>query len=327
MTYRLTSLLILLNFAACKIVLKPRPIRQFHGILGNCNQFENCVETGADFDTLFDLHRQAKVGCEKLKTEIFDANGTIVEEFKYGFHVVGHSQGGILARLVYMLCEEIRPLIRTLSTYGTPNGGMRRLGPTIDWMGNKTWDDLAAESVREYEKRTGLKVEDPTYTLTKLFNYDGKKSSVIEELENPAWGGYGGLDYFMAVYFAKDTIIIPRESQIFDLKFDDSQEKFESFDESPRFEVSDLGTLWDSRRLWFCRARKDHLGWIGDEQFEAEIFASDPSIYTVVDTEEEAVTAYRRNLQARVENFRFRNLACHTSRLKKTVFVATAGRA
>jgi len=117
--------------------LTPRPTRYFHGMGASCPKVSSpeairkCIETGSGLlGSIKSLYNQAAVGCEQLKSEIFDKNNNVRAKFVNGFHLEGVSQGGMVARLVFHTCHKIRPLVRRILTYGTPNLGIDEF-PTL----------------------------------------------------------------------------------------------------------------------------------------------------------------------------------------------------
>ena len=57
---------------------------------------DHCIETGAEEASRETIDKQATLGCDLIKALIFE-NGKIKDEFRWGFHLIGYSQGACLA--------------------------------------------------------------------------------------------------------------------------------------------------------------------------------------------------------------------------------------
>ena len=121
-------------------VANARPIFFFHGLGISCAEMASyedkdciCIKTGENgLTSAYSIFDQAKTGCKELTKKIFPKSGnTPLPKFQAGFTLVGWSQGGLIARLVFQTCAKIRPLIKRLYTFGTPNLGIESL-PIIE---------------------------------------------------------------------------------------------------------------------------------------------------------------------------------------------------
>lgn len=115
-----------------------RPVRILPGLNNECPKSAvliadhiKCVHADKGlWVNLGGLYQVSRIVCEFLKGEIFDKDGKVTEAFKFGFHLVGWSQGGLVARLVFHRCPCVRPYIRRLITVGTPNLGINTTAMT-----------------------------------------------------------------------------------------------------------------------------------------------------------------------------------------------------
>lgn len=115
---------LLLAFSPLLAVSK-LPVRIFHSYSGYCDKMKYkgdaiCVETATAMDTILkSIDQQAQIGCAKLKAE--------ADRLAQGFHIVGYSQGGLVARTIFQKCAPLNKQVRRLVLISTPHVGVSQV--------------------------------------------------------------------------------------------------------------------------------------------------------------------------------------------------------
>lgn len=266
-------------------VLKQRPILYFHGYGVSCSPDENkvwnrkCIEVGSGiFGSLASLYDQTRIACEILTAEIFDEKNEVNSDFKYGFHLQGISQGGLIARLVFHLCPKVRPHVKTLLTVGTPNLGINTKPDKIYMKGPLTFlESVMSEetllrnvSFYQYRNKFVYSSEDLTQAPTGLM-----LGPVVEDLLTKVKGDngeyitnlkekkiYNKLDLMLNVYFAQDKVVIPPSSATFEIEEVSStpnESTWSKFNRKKWKESVGLSKLYKRGHLISCKFDSDHL--------------------------------------------------------------------
>lgn len=126
----LLSLLFIFNF---QVALDPRPVKIFHALGRNCEDFEElpdnfeCIETGSGLSSFVkSIEDQATKGCRYLQKRI--------NTLRPSFYVIGYSQGGLIARWIQLNCKDVGPLIKRMILIGTPNLGIDKFPDSDAYM-------------------------------------------------------------------------------------------------------------------------------------------------------------------------------------------------
>lgn len=267
-----------------------RPVRAFHGLGGECFKtskavpYRKCVETGNGFfgstDNLYD---QATKGCKLLEEEMFDKDGNITEKFKYGFHLEGKSQGGLIARLIFHTCPKVRPWVRRILTYGTPNLGVDKLPDHLP--GQKLGIGLVKaftteesrkknfsfmQYLNEEKEKSGqeeVKAERPYAKLIKellsMVNVEIKtENDQVKIVGKKNLKIYNELEAMINIQFTEDRMVTPPSSSTFGMKFTKvgtEKGKFTDFDKAEMPDEVGLYELWSRGRMISCAIPADHL--------------------------------------------------------------------
>ncbi len=269
------------------LVLDQRPIRYFHGIGGKCPEkgkfsFRVCIETGKGlFPSIRDLGLQSETGCRILENEIFDQIGNVRPLFRNGFHLEGSSQGGIIVRMIFRNCHKVRPLVRRILTYGTPNMGINRISKLE---GLKKVASLFLRLIEKSNTREEMKAKYSFYQFLNTVEKVGDNEEVVysdligELLKSVTYTKdgqvvtedriYDKLEAMVVVQFTEDEVVVPRSSATFGMTFRtaDSQNPFSDFSENPIFSESGLKELWSRNRLISCAVKNTHLVYDNDGQ-------------------------------------------------------------
>jgi len=213
------------------LVLKQRPIFRFHGLFGQC----------------------------------------INDRYKYGFQLLGLSQGGLIARVVFQLCPSIRPYVKFLMTIGTPNMGTQKVDLNLlQTLTNSSYDILYKIfseqpqcSMRQFRNEVVEGEEDPVrYKLSPLI-VDLLTKNSDDDIRKPREENkiYEKLSGMVNAYFTKDEIVIPPESAIFNINTTDKFSKLESnvLDDNLLKESVGITELYNKGRLFSCRVEGTHL--------------------------------------------------------------------
>ena len=218
--------------------LPQRPRFFFHGLNANCpfgqrkmkgvqfldenhNELRNrmateyCIETGVFTNSMTNLETQAQDACDQIKKIVIDNSGTVRTEFLFGFHILGYSQGGLLARILYKTCDRIRPYIVTLITDGSPNLGLNTppdltqpifvkaeflaIGQILNWV-----SPLATQFKKSLPEESVLSFEQ----YQNQGNSFSQLTSLIKGLLKDKDYHYLNLEMFMAIHYSKDSIIV-----------------------------------------------------------------------------------------------------------------------
>lgn len=275
--------------------LENRPRVLFHGLGSSCKielgselyafdlqqtnwrvepgyDMEICVETGAGDDSMNKLETQAQAGCEILKTITGVASQNVLHVFRHGFHLIGKSQGGLIARLVYANCEPIRKYIATLTTDGTPNLGSEEL-PDMNKFGMKGkaveafFANIVASVVEAYVKTVE---SDREYSFLQYLNYHKSPSKLISQLNENPDVTYKDLELYNVLSYEQEHAVMPPTSVSYGLKFKSDAQRWQDFEKSPFYHKLGFGSLYANGRMIFCRLAGEHL----QRTSPAEVFDS-----------------------------------------------------
>lgn len=278
-----------------------------------------CIETGAVMDSKLKIEKQAKKGCEQIKKLIFQENGEIVEEFQFGFHFIGDSQGGLIVRQIFEDCPEIREWVATITTNGTPNLGVDSL-PDLHKFGleNNPKTAAAVNAILTPIQAWVIRFRsERDWTFLQYLNHNKKYSKFIEKLNLKATGHYDQLDMFNSVMYGDDFVVQPRNSATFGADFDETSQKWQPFSGSRFASELGFGRLHPFGGVSLCFAEGTHLnlsyGEYQDYQFlyEDDCTISDDRQLTRQQIRELYKKCIRRNRQSR----HWKGLNCHTKNL------------
>lgn len=303
----------------CFSRLPTRPRIYFHGLGGECPEFEFdsdylpkdlltnliqeemnvsiCVETGAGgMASAKDLRKQAELACFKLQSILFSEKG-LNYIFEFGFHLVGFSQGGLIARLVYQTCPWVVPHVATLTTIGTPNLGIDRLPDQHKFGGieNQKLASLANFGSAMLEFIKNQFKTDFSKSFLQFLNTKKNPSKLIRSLNDDPFASYSGLELVNLVYFSEDYAVTPPSSATFGVGFNDLEGRWASgFEASPSYHKLGFGSLADQGRLAMCRSSGEHLMFDNREEKDFKYLISDNCFYSgPVDSPAKIRQAYR----------------------------------
>ena len=270
--------------------LKAREKRYFHGLGSNCVYEEyyekkfnaKCVETGGMFKSFTNIKKQAKTGCQKLKKEQ-KKNKTI---FDNGLYLIGFSQGGLIARLIYKNCDRwspfepekniipIRKAVKRIITIGTPNVGIDKLPEEYypqnkkEMLNGEKKDGFFYKRIKKWIiKKSERNMKLDTKSTICPFSYINKYDSVLKTrvtsvlITDLLFDDYTNLELFMTLTFLQDKMVTPLESTAFESIFNTKQDKFEEFNKSWLYLNKELEykKLYDNGILFNCATDGNHL--------------------------------------------------------------------
>jgi hypothetical protein len=267
-----------------EIALEQRPIFVFHGLGDSCKQMNKpfeCIETGAGlFDSIADLMVQGETACNTLVKKIFDDKETVKDEFSYGFHLIGYSQGGLIVRIVFHFCPRIRKYIKRILTFGSPHLGIEslpdtwysRLGLCI-YRAYKGEEKFSKCSFNQYLTTRSAEIsQNPLIVIPETSQIHleiiPEKKSLIETLLNDvktidnkveSMQIYNELEGMVIVQFTKDTMVNPTSSSLFGITYDKVTKKFTKFDDKNVKESVGIAELDERGYLISCIVEADHL--------------------------------------------------------------------
>jgi hypothetical protein len=319
------------------IKLEQRPIFVFHGLSDKCSNLtlkkeEMCIETGAEFfDSSDNLVDQADTACEKIKNLVFDDRRNLIPNWKYkfGFHLKGYSQGGLIARLLLHRCTAIRKLIKRILTFSTPHLGINKL-PGV-------WDDLSPIIPTPLLKHNWSFIQylnSNVYTGTdpnrQSENYSDLIRSMLEGekviTEEPTrWRKkvkkyrvlrfYESLEAFIVIKNNNDNMVEPNESATFMITFDAKAEtgkKFSEFNPKQVPETVGIEELAKSGRFVACAIDGRHLQLTSDQKSEMNRFLQDGYEYKSEERRQELEPElYKRQLFDSLTKNPLRHLQCN----------------
>jgi hypothetical protein len=288
------------------------PVFIFHGFGVDCKKslFKNrnvtigeyysgqCIETDSLFlQSAENLHIQARVGCQKLEEIIFGGKGkTPRPEYAFGISLVGVSQGGMIARLVFLKCPRIRKEVKRLFTLGTPNIGLQKI-PEAKYVAQEVKrPETKVEKLVHFFNLEGKRKDlfriinnvidlanegnfsmlDNSVSALQYFKKDNKYTPFLEGLltDDTPWLEfdtkpeqdrsllYDGLELMMNFGYKHDTIIYPISSSIFGIEWNKETNRFGEYTgKFPGLEhKTDLGLkkLYDKGRMVNCMAAGNH---------------------------------------------------------------------
>jgi hypothetical protein len=238
-----------------------------------------CIETGANNESRLQIEKQAKIGCSTLKETIFK-KGLIRPEFQYGFHLVGHSQGGLIARQVFESCPEIRPYVATITTDGTPNLGVEKL-PDLTKFGMEDSPKLAKAAnciLWLVEKWVKFFRFERDWSFLQYLNPSKGYSKFIERLNYKATAHYQDLELFNMLMYSDDFVVVPRSSATFGtdyVELENGEGSWQPFALSPFASELGFDKLYPVGGMNFCFVRNTHLNKQGGEWNDAEYLTTD----------------------------------------------------
>lgn len=222
---------------------------------------EICIETGAKNDSKLKIEKQAAIACQKIKELIFQPNGQIVPTFQYGFHFIGHSQGGLILRQTFEDCPQIRGYVATITTNGTPHLGVTSL-PDMKKFGfeeKKKTGTLINMFIAPVEGWVKMFRSERSWSFLQYLNSNKNLSVFIEKLTLSATVDYSNLDMFNMVMFRQEHVIIPRSSSAFGIDFDEDSGNWQPFSTSKYYEKLGFNSLHPRGGVTFCFADGTHL--------------------------------------------------------------------
>lgn len=274
---------------ASKNSLTQRKRRLFHGMGSSCtmedytstNLEAKCIETGSGpIYSIYSIKYQGQVGCQILKDEIKEYKNV----FKSGLYLIGLSQGGLIARWIYKHCDTyilkhpIRPFIKRIFTFGTPNLGISNLPENWNVQNE---DNFATK----FFKNSILKIANKNKNVDYQSKYspfcyinkidDGKRfySVLISDLLTD---DYSELEFMMNFVFKKEIMITPIESTSFEAKFLNDG-NFMNFQDTSIYKKKNLklNELYDTGRFYNCQGEEGHLNYTSNEIFYISLFLDD----------------------------------------------------
>jgi hypothetical protein len=308
----IVALLSVMQVEGTETELKPRPIIMIHGWGEKCpenGELIECIETGAGFkDSSVDLFKQAERACEILIVMILDNNRNVKDRYKYGFHFIGYSQGGLIVRIVFHNCYEIRIYVKRILTFGSPHLGIDRLPSSCLYSLGlfvfglcKTKEELSHLSFNQYLNTQSN--EDPNSsqivfpeTRRGLIEY---LLQVVKTVEGTFMSQkiYNSTEGIINVQFTEDTIIDPISSSLFGMSLDTTTKLVSPFNEAETVGIREL----DSRgRIVSCVVNAKHLEFENPQQLlQLLAFIFDSTIVTHEENQKSGL--YDRQFQDRIE--------------------------
>lgn len=275
---------------------------------------EICVETGAGVcGSTTELRKQAKIACTKLNNLVFEKDGKVKPQFQFGFHFVGHSQGGLIARLVFHNCEKIRPLVATIISNGTPNVGMSKL-PDFTKLGME--EGSVAAHVMNALARTGeawakMYRRNHSHSFFQYLNLKSRRAVLIDELLDDKNVNYGDLELFINLSYGMDEMVVPRTSPTFGLDINEETQVWDQFPKSEFANRLGLKAMWDERRMWNCRADTEHMNLEGGEIEDFSVFHGDWCQYEGPEGDVQAIRQqYRACSVRKMAEYRWNLIHC-----------------
>lgn len=308
-------------------LLPPRLFFYFHGFGSNC-EYESvslpgiCIETGADFDSLKSLKEQAFEGCLKITEEIFNLDNSLKIEFKYGFYLSGTSQGGIIVRLIYKNCHQIKKYVVGIITNGTPNLGISKL-PDIEntGFGGEWYSGFVSVAKNIVECYIKTFVRERDISIFQYLNGGSKKATMIESLLNESENDYSDLEVLVSILYTNDDLIEPHSSQTFGVDFDVNNNKWEYFPHSKYAQNNGMLNLWNQNRMWNCRSVGGHLRMNDQERRTFEYFYHDYcKNYDLKPTIEETMQEYRKCSDEKLKRMEIKGLICDQTQKMEGLF-------
>lgn len=316
------------------VVLPSRPRIYFHGLGAECpkdeldpiqslqyDTFEKldnamdrsfCIETGAGMDSTRSLVKQAFIGCEKIRELIFHED-VIRKVFFWGFHLMGYSQGGLIARIVYLMCPFLHPYIATLTTNGTPNMGIESL-PDLKKFGMEDHKKLAtvanffSKMVQGFTKNF---VSDPQRSFLQYLNTNKGPSKLIARLNDDSSVTYDQLESFTMIYYSDEHAVTPPNSETFGVSFNEYTLKFDPPSTSKYYTKLGFDKLDKDGRLLLCRAAGTHLNTNVNEFLDLGTILRDVCFFKGSMEEAEKVrAAYRECTKSKIAGTTWRGLIC-----------------
>ena len=249
-------------------ITKSTPImRWIHGIGSNCiledlifkphfkNYDAKCIGTTMGIFTPFIT--QIKYACDELDAEI--------ETLKSGFVLIGESQGGLIARAVLQQCKVGKYIKRLITIGGTHNGVA-----VIPRTNPNGYYNLVIQAC--YFKHFMSFIGPCGYINSLKYKEEYLKSdSVLLDLNNVVDLNLDykerikNLDLFMAIGFAGDMVVQPRNTSVFGYYENDEYNSYYELEESDLYNEDRLGLkeLNESNKFFRCVIPGDHLE-IGD---------------------------------------------------------------
>jgi len=245
-----------------------------------------CIETGAGLSSRELIDKQAVDGCTKITALIFEGD-KIREEYQWGFHLIGYSQGGLIARWLFMKCDKVRPYVATISTNGSPNLGVEKIPSPTDfgpskkeegWSFKKVglWFADAATSLTDYfaKMSTDGKFWSFTqYLYKKESNNTLKLTNFLKELNESPTVKYDQLELYNGILYLDERVVTPRSSSAFGIDY--LENGWPSLTNIPNASRFGFDTLIKQKRLIFCAAQFHHLALTSAEYSDFHILTGD----------------------------------------------------
>jgi hypothetical protein len=341
LAFALCFILVILSLPVrcIEIVLEQRPIFLFHAWRGSCENQENlpweCIETGAGLIKSSDcILEQAKKACSILESKMFE-DGVLKKEYQFGIHLIGRSQGGLIARALFHFCPKIRPLIRRILTFGTPHLGINRhpnyilakIGIILLQFVNDEENLKKNWSFYQYlnipNSKNSQNPEDSPYESSPLIQSllnkvtTGRVISLgNKKLNDQYLKIYDKLEAMINIEYALDKMLDDPRSAVFGVSYDPKAtgNPFSEFDPVKVSERVGLFELSQKKRLVSCVINADHLKVENEQQYQEQFrFVLDSMVYDIgnkQDTVSLRIALYDQQFEDGLVEHPLENLAC-----------------
>lgn len=210
------------------------PVLLFHGANDNCyglrnltqSLYENtnseiiCVVIGEKKDSVFRT-------LEYLIDAACDFTKSIATKLKNGYHVLGHSTGGLIARGIIEKCETGDKVI-TYFGVGVPQMGVSKMPMSEEGIINKFFSKVVDTFIYLYFCKNYLSAVSFYKNMYDLKTYYSEKTFYIKDINNEVHineqfrNRIKGLKYLLSIGFEEESYLIPKESVNFEF-FDDNK--------------------------------------------------------------------------------------------------------